>query len=54
MAHILHQADMTTTRIEYEDWLHADEETKQVKAPKTKDEHKKIENLKSKFDELFV
>jgi hypothetical protein len=54
MAHILHQADMTTTRIEYEDWLHADEKTKQVKAPKTNDEHKKVENLKSKFDELFA
>ena len=54
MQHILHQADMTTTRIEYEDWLHADEEVINTKVPKTKDEQKQVDNLKQKFDELFA
>ena len=54
MAHILHQADMTTTRIEYEDWLHVDEEVVNTKVPKTKDEQKQVDNLKQKFDELFA
>jgi hypothetical protein len=57
MAHILHQADMTTTRIEYEQWLHTDNKDRKdivVKVPKTKDEQKKVDNLKEKFDELFA
>ena len=54
MQHILHQADMTTTRIEYEDWLHANEEVVNTKVPKTKDEQEKVDNLKQKFDELFA
>jgi len=54
MQHILHQADMTTTRIEYEDWLHTDEEVVNTKVPKSKDEQKQVDNLKQKFDELFA
>ena len=57
MAHILHQADMTTTRIEYEEWLHDDEsidELVNTKVPKTKEEKEKVEDMKKMFDELFV
>jgi hypothetical protein len=56
MAHILHQADMTTTRIEYEQWLHVDEEQVVVntRVPKTKKEQETVDNMKAKFDELFV
>ena len=54
MQHILHQADMTTTRIEYEQWQHTDEEVVNTKVPKTKDEQKQVDNLKAKFDELFA
>ena len=54
MAHILHQADMTTTRIEYEDWMYADEEVVNTKVPKDRQEQKQVDNLKAKFDELFV
>ena len=56
MQHILHQADMTTTRIEYEDWMRADEEQVVVntKVPKTKKEQETVDNMKAKFDELFV
>jgi hypothetical protein len=53
MAHILHQADMATTRIEYEQWVHTDEEIVNTKVPKSKQEQKQVDNLKSKFDELF-
>ena len=52
MQHILHQADMTTTRIEYEDWMRADEEVS-TSVPKNKQEQKQVDNLKNKFDELF-
>ena len=51
---IVHQADMTTTRIEYEQWLHSEEEVVNTKVPKTKDEQQKVDNLKQKFDELFA
>ena len=54
MQHILHQADMTTTRIEYEDWLRADEEVINTKVPKNKEEKETVDNLKQKFDELFA
>jgi len=54
MQHILHQADMTTTRIEYVEWEHADEEVVNTKVPKNKDEQKQVDNLKNKFDELFA
>ena len=52
MQHILHQADMTTTRIEYEDWMRADEEVN-TRVPRDKKEKEKVDNLKNKFDELF-
>ena len=54
MQHILHQADMTTTRIEYEDCLHTDEEVINTSVPKDRQEQKQVDNLKSKFDELFA
>ena len=56
MQHILHQADMTTTRIEYEQWLHAGEEQVVIntKVPKTKKEQETVDNMKAKFDELFA
>ena len=56
MQHILHQADMTTTRIEYEQWQHAGEEQVVVntKVPKTKKEQETVDNMKAKFDELFA
>ena len=53
MQHILHQADMTTTRIEYEDWMRADDEVS-TSVPKNKQEQKQVDNLKNKFDELFT
>ena len=54
MQHILHQADMTTTRIEYEDWLRADEVVVNTSVPKTKQEQTKINGMKKAFDELFT
>ena len=55
MAYILHQADMMATHIEFDQWKRGDnvEEPINTKVPKTKDEQKKVDNLKSKFDELF-
>ena len=53
MQHILHQADMTTTRIEYEQWQHSNEEVTSTSVPKNKKEQEQVDNLKSKFDELF-
>ena len=54
LPYIIHQADMATTRIEFEKWLHSKEETINTKVPKTKDEQKQVDNLKQKFDELFA
>ena len=55
MAYILHQADMMATHIEFDQWKRGDnvEEPVSTKVPKTKDEQKQVDNLKSKFDELF-
>ena len=57
MQHILHQADMTTTRIEYEQWLRSSDDSDSKIKPKTKEQKindkKQVDNLKSKFDELF-
>ena len=55
MAYILHQADMMATHIEFDQWNWSDEveEPMNTKVPKTKDEQKQVDNLKSKFDELF-
>ena len=56
MAYILHQADMMATHIEYDEWMRGDGSNKPIntKVPKTKDEQKKVDNLKNKFDELFA
>ena len=55
MAYILHQADMMATHIEFDEWKRSDGKGTSVntKVPKTKDEQKQVDNLKSKFDELF-
>ena len=55
MAYILHQADMMATHIEFDQWKRGNKTSKDIapKVPKTKDEAKKVDNLKSKFDELF-
>ena len=55
MPHILHQADMMSTYIESDQWKRGTEveEPINTKVPKTKDEQKQVDNLKSKFDELF-
>jgi len=56
MPYILHQADMMATHIEYDQWMRSNKTSNGVvtKAPKTKDEQKKVDNLKEKFDELFA
>jgi predicted HD phosphohydrolase len=55
MAYILHQADMMATHIEYDEWKRGDgEKVVNNKVPKSTDEQKQIENMKSKFDELFT
>ena len=55
MAYILHQADMMATHIEYDQWKRGtgDGQPMNTKVPKTKNEQKQVDNLKSKFDELF-
>jgi len=60
MPHILHQADMTTTRIEYEQWLRGDDDLIQNEVFKPKEEIKKepekpkaSSTAKDLFDELF-
>ena len=55
MAYILHQADMMATHIEYDEWKRGDaEKIVNNKVPKSTDEQKQIESMKSKFDELFT
>ena len=56
LPYILHQADMMATHIEYDQWKRSDEKVvvNNTKVPKTKNEQKKVDNLKSKFDELFA
>ena len=53
MPYILHQADMMATYIEGDLWKNSDEKVINTKVPKPKDEQKQVDNLKSKFDELF-
>ena len=55
LPYILHQADMMATHIEYDQWMRSNKTSNGVvtKAPKTKEEQKNVDNLKSKFDELF-
>jgi len=54
MCYILHQADMMATHIEFDEWHSNDDKPINTKVPKDKDEQKKVDNLKSKFDELFA
>ena len=54
MAYILHQADMMATHIEFDEWRRGSSEPINTKVPKSKDEQKKVDNLKQKFDELFA
>ena len=54
MAYILHQADMMATHIEGDMWNNSDEKIVNTKVPKDKQEQKQVDNLKSKFDELFA
>ena len=54
MAYILHQADMMATHIEFDEWKRDDGESVNTKVPKNKEEQKKVDNLKQKFDELFA
>jgi len=54
MAYILHQADMMATHIEFDQWQRSDETVVvNTKVPKTKKEQETVDNMKSKFDELF-
>ena len=55
IAYIIHQADMMATHIEFDQWKRGTgvEEPISTKVPKTKNEQKQVDNLKSKFDELF-
>ena len=58
LPYIIHHADMTTTRIEYEQWLYSDKDISLNNISKTKEqvkqEQKQVDNLKEKFDELFA
>ena len=45
MQHILHQADMMATHIEFDQWNKNDEEVVNTKVPKTKVEQQKVDNL---------
>ena len=56
MAYILHQADMMATHIEYDQWKRGNNKSEPIntKVPKDTKEQKKVDDLKSKFDELFA
>ena len=62
MAHIIHQADMTTTRIEFEEWFYSEENTKDKRPIRTKNTKKStikksnedLTELKNEFDKLFA
>ena len=47
LPYILHHADMTTTRIEYEQWLHQNDEEENK-------QEEKLKEIKNEFDKLFV
>ena len=44
---------MMATHIEFDEWNDSDEKPTNTKVPKDKQEQKQVDNLKSKFDELF-
>tara|TARA_Y100000592_G_scaffold34121_1_gene54258 strand:- start:29503 stop:30234 length:732 start_codon:yes stop_codon:yes gene_type:complete len=54
LPHIIHQADMLASKTERDNWKYGKKEQVNTKVPKTQDEQKQVENLKSKFDELFA
>ena len=45
---------MMATHIEGDMWNNSDEKIVNTKVPKDKQEQKQVDNLKSKFDELFA
>ena len=47
LPYILHHADMTTTRIEYEQWLHQNDEEENK-------QEEKLKEIKNEFNKLFV
>ena len=51
---LLHQADMLASRIEYENWKHQDDDVKPEPIKQVnKQEQKKVDGMKKRFDELF-
>ena len=64
MPHIIHQADMATTRIEFEQWFYSEENTKNKKPVRVKTRTNKkstikksksdLNELKNEFDKLFA
>ena len=52
---LLHQADMLASRIEYENWKHQDDVDTKPEPVKivNKQEQKKVDGMKKRFDELF-
>ena len=56
LAHIIHQADMIASKTERDKWKYKTTETKSEKSKPVNNikEQKDIENLKSKFEELFA
>ena len=42
LPYILHQADMATTRVEFEKWFHSDDEVVNTSVPKNKQEKEKL------------
>ena len=52
---LLHQADMLASRIEYENWKHQDDVDVKPEPVKivNKQEQKKVDGMKKRFDELF-
>ena len=52
---LLHQADMLASRIEYENWKHQDDVDAKPEPVKivNKQEQKKVDGMKKRFDELF-
>ena len=53
LAHIIHQADMIASKTERDKWKYGNKEVVNTKVPKDRQEQKQVDNLKSKFDELF-
>ena len=53
LPHIIHQADMLASKTERDNWKYGEKKVVNTKVPKDKQEQQKVDNLKSKFDELF-